>query len=74
MAETTDKPNKHKWLAGLVVTRTIQVTLTRSFSDDETGAARYSAIERGCSLHKVLSERLKNEAERALRNARFTVA
>ncbi len=55
------------------LTRRMTLEVTHMFSDMEAGTARLAAIERGCSLNKVLRERLKADVIRTLRNAGYTL-
>ena len=58
---------------GHKLTRRLTLEVTHKFSDMDSATARLAAIERGCSLNKVLRERLKADVIRTLRNAGYTL-
>ena len=58
---------------GNTLTRRMTLEVTHRFSDMDAATARLAAIERGCSLNKVLRERLKSDVIRTLRNAGYTL-
>ncbi len=55
------------------LTRRMTLEVTHMFSDMEAATARLAAIERGCSVNRVLRERLKSDVIRTLRSADYTV-
>lgn len=55
------------------LTRRMTFEVTHKFSDIDAATARLAAQERGCSLNKVLRERLRADVVRVIRNAGYTV-
>ncbi len=55
------------------LTRRMTLEVTHTFTDGDAATARLAAQERGCSLNKVLRERLKADVIRTLRNAGYTL-
>ena len=53
--------------------RRLTLEVTHMFSDMDAGWARMAAIERGCTVNRVLRERLKSDVIRTLRNAGYTL-
>ena len=58
---------------GHTLTRRMTLEVTHRFSDMDAATARLAAIERGCSVNRVLRERLKSDVIRTLRNAGYTL-
>ena len=57
----------------MMVTRTVQFTLDRTFTAQEQDEAKAKAIERGTSQHHILAERVRAEAAKTLWAAGFQV-
>lgn len=55
------------------VTKTVQFTLDFTFSAKDQAKAKAEGNKRGVSQHKVLTERMRREAARVLRNGGFLV-
>ena len=67
-----DNPNPRCIYCGAIpLTRRMTLEVQHYFSDVDAATARLAAVERGCSVNKVLRERLKYDVIRVLRNAGY---